>query len=41
MTLREAFKKKFLTNVTIEEGGSRPPFITIFKVVFKIHFRPF
>ena len=39
--LREAFiKKKIVTNVTIG-GGSCRQNVTIFKVVFKIYFRPF
>ena len=38
--IREAFKKKSVTFVTPGGGPARQN-VTLFKVVFKIHFRPF
>ena len=39
---RDAFKKKKnVTNVTLGGGGSGRQNVTFYKVVFKIHFKPF
>ena len=44
-SLRDAFKKKIVTNVTFEEGmegmgGLAGQNVTLYKVYFKIHFKP-